>query len=271
MREKTALRRRKTPLRRTMDAARILGWIVLAAVLTFCVARAARGETPAPDPLEVCVDLYWEGRFDEAIDRLGTLTETLTGAERLRAYEFLARSLVRTGAREAAGEAFKTILRADPEWRPDRQMLAEPEWSAFEDVLEEFRNENLGGLNVRTEPSRAQIYFDGETQAGLTPFTLERLPAGEHAIRLEKDGYIPFDTTLVVIAAETSMLEVEMEAAAEGDGAPVPFWKNRWVRVTGGVLGAGLLIALLGGGGGDGDGDGDGAATLPDFPEPPGR
>ena len=114
-----------------------------------------------------------------------------------------------------------------------------------------------------------QIFLDNESQAGLTPFTLERLPAGEHQIRLEKDGYLPMETVVTVIASEITVLEVEL--TADGEAAPpAPFWKKRWARITGGVLGAGLIYVLMSGGGDDvPEETGNPPEELPDFPGPP--
>lgn len=249
-----------------MSSSSILCAVLVAVLLAAVVPVAAQN---APGALEECEELYWEGRFEEAVGRLRLLAETLAGDEKIRAYEILGRSCVRMGDRDGAAEAFKSILGMHPEWKPDRQMIAEPEWDMFVEAAEQFRNENLGSLNLRTTPSRAQIFLDNESQAGLTPFTLERLPAGEHQIRLEKDGYLPMETVVTVIASEITVLEVEL--TADGEAAPpAPFWKKRWARITGGVLGAGLIYVLMSGGGDDvPEETGNPPEELPDFPGPP--
>jgi len=119
---------------------------------------------------------------------------------------------------------------------------------------------------VRSDPKGSEVFLDGEPQPAATPTTIEQVPAGFHTIRVELEGYVAADTTVVVAGSEIA--EVELNLAAAEDGAPTPFWKKRWVQLTaGGVLGAGLIAALAGGGGGDG-GDPEGE-ELPWYPDPP--
>ncbi|MFH1680774.1 MAG: PEGA domain-containing protein [Candidatus Eisenbacteria bacterium] len=243
---------------------------IAAAAALFFLFGPASGAPSGEDgaaALDRAIEQYWNGLFSEAVAALEPLADSLAGEERTLAEEYLARSFVRLGDGERGRAVFKALLRARPDWRPDAKVVAAPEMSAFEAALEEYENENLGGISVRTEPTRANVYLDGELRKEPTPVTVERVPAGEHRVRVEREGHAAVDTTVTVAASEIAALDLILAPVEEGAGA-VPFWKKRWVQVTaGGVFGVGLLLALAGGGG-DGGG-GETPSDLPGFPEPP--
>ena len=112
---------------------------------------ASAGEETAA--LDRAIGHYWDGLFSEAVAALEPLAESLEGEEEILAREYLARSLVRLGEEDRGRAAFKALLRIRPDWRPDAKVVAGPEMSAFEAALEQYENENLGALNVRTGPS----------------------------------------------------------------------------------------------------------------------
>jgi hypothetical protein len=235
-----------------------------AAALFACAALPAAGAEPSP--LERAIELYWDGLFDEAVKALELLAATLEGDERIVAGEYLARSFVRLGEEERGKAVFKELLRSRPDWKPDPKEAAGPEMAAFEAALAEYENENLGGVSVRSEPTRANVYLDGDLRREPTPVTIERIPAGEHVIRVERDGFAPIDTLVTIDAGEIAALDLVLVETVKPEGR-VPFWKKRWVQLAaGGVFGAGLILALSGGGGGDA---GEAPADLPGFPEPP--
>jgi hypothetical protein len=230
--------------------------------LAFPLPARAAGE---PSPLDDAIGLYWDGLFGEAVAALEPLAPELAGEERILAEQYLARSLVRLGEEERGREVFKALLRMKRDWRPDPKEVAGPEMAAFEAALAAYENESLGGVSVRTDPPRANVYLDGELRKEPTPVTIERIPAGEHLLRVEREGCAPVDTTLTIVASEIATLDLVL-APAETPRAPLPFWKKRWVQLTaGGVFGAGLIFALAGGGGGGGET----AEDLPGFPGPP--
>ena len=52
------------------------------------------------------------------------------------------------------------------------------------------------GIDVKSDPPGARIFLDGE-EVGTTPKTVLPSKRGEHALRLEKSGYQPAETTVV--------------------------------------------------------------------------
>ncbi len=241
----------------------LLALAVVLGALAFALPVRAADE---PASLDRAIGLYWDGLFAEAVAALEPLAPQLAGEERILAEQYLARSLVRLGEEERGRSVFKDLLRLKRDWRPDPKEVAGPEMAAFEAALAAYENENLGGVSVRTDPPRANVYLDGELRKEPTPVTIERVPAGEHLLRVEREGYAPIDTTLAIIASEIAALDLVL-APAETPRAPLPFWKKRWVQLTAGsVFGAGLIYALAGGGSGGGE---ETVEDLPGFPGPP--
>ncbi len=57
-------------------------------------------------------------------------------------------------------------------------------------------------LFVETRPAGATVIIDGQPSTGVTPLTLETIPPGRHTVRIERDGYRPWTTTVNVKAGE---------------------------------------------------------------------
>lgn len=228
---------------------------------------AAHGqEAPASEALNAAIDHYWEGLFEEAVAELEGMMDGLEGDEKLVAREYVARSYIRLEETEKGKKAYKELLRIAPEWKPDPNTVAGPEMSVFETALTEYENENLGAVSVRTEPTRANVYLDGELWKEPTPVTLERVPAGEHVIRVAMDGWTAVDTSIVVAPADIATLDLVLEAEEQ---VAKSFWKSPWMLGAGGALGLGLIIAIAGGGGDGGGDDIVDPGDLPGFPDPP--
>jgi hypothetical protein len=246
----------------------LLSSVVWAVLVAGVLGASPAGATDPEATLDDCIDWYWEGRFEEAIARLEVLTGTLTGEEQVVAYEFLARSHVRVGNQETASLTFRALLNRWPDWRPDEKSVAGPEWEAFAQALAKYEAENYGGLEVQSNPPAARLFIDGEPQTLLTPAVLARVPVGPHTVVVEMEGYAPSDTVVTVSPGGTALLEFALQEKGE-DAPPRPFWKNRWVQIAGGVLGAGLIYAIASGGGDDGGGGEQPKENLPGFPDPP--
>jgi len=252
--------------RKSIDRKSLRCVVAVLFLATVGAPAAAQEETSA---LNKATGYYWDGLFEKAVGELEGLSRTLTGEERIVAYEYLARSHVRLGNESKGKEVFKELLRLEPEWTPDPTVVAGPEMTVFEAAQEEWANESLGSINIRTEPTRANVFLDGELRKEPTPLTIERVPAGDHAIRVELRGWAAVDTSVTVVASDIAALDLTLEAAPDEGAASAPFWKKRWIQVTGGVLGVGLILALAGGGGGGGGTGEEPAGDLPGFPDPP--
>jgi hypothetical protein len=67
-----------------------------------------------------------------------------------------------------------------------------------------------GALTVESRPSAAKVYLDGALM-GTTPLQLPDISAGEHAVRLEHDGYRHWTSSVRVVAAETNRVTASLE------------------------------------------------------------
>jgi hypothetical protein len=67
-----------------------------------------------------------------------------------------------------------------------------------------------GMLVVDSRPSGARVYVDGKL-AGTTPLSVAEIRAGEHVIRLERDGYRLWSSSVRVVAAEQNRVTASLE------------------------------------------------------------
>ena len=73
-----------------------------------------------------------------------------------------------------------------------------------------------GSAIIRSRPSGARVYVDGEFQ-GFTPVTLSTLPVGKHLLRVERPGFKRHGQLI-----EVTPDEIEVQA----DLSPTPAWKS---------------------------------------------
>jgi len=67
-----------------------------------------------------------------------------------------------------------------------------------------------GSLTVESRPSGARVFLDGRL-VGTTPLTWAGIPAGDHSIRLEHDGYTNWTGSVRVVSNETARVTGSME------------------------------------------------------------
>jgi hypothetical protein len=67
-----------------------------------------------------------------------------------------------------------------------------------------------GALSVESRPSGAKVYLDGRLM-GTTPLSVTAVQAGEHAIRLERDGYRRWSSLVRVVSAEKNRVTASLE------------------------------------------------------------
>jgi hypothetical protein len=70
--------------------------------------------------------------------------------------------------------------------------------------------EFAGRLSVESRPSGARVFLDNK-QIGVTPFAMPNIKAGEHAIRLERDGYRHWTSTVRIVAGEPSRVTASLD------------------------------------------------------------
>lgn len=67
-----------------------------------------------------------------------------------------------------------------------------------------------GDLVIESKPPGAKVYLDNKL-AGTTPLSLPMVPAGSHAVRLERDGYRRWSASVRVVAAERNRVTASLE------------------------------------------------------------
>jgi len=67
-----------------------------------------------------------------------------------------------------------------------------------------------GALAVDSRPTGARVFLDGKP-VGTTPLMVPSVAAGEHAIRLELDGYRPWASSVRMVAAESNRVTASLE------------------------------------------------------------
>jgi hypothetical protein len=71
----------------------------------------------------------------------------------------------------------------------------------------EYKVPRYGWLEVDTYPSNSRIYVDTDYY-GRSPQVIERLDIGYHHVRLEKEGYLPYDCNVYIKGNETKHLDI---------------------------------------------------------------
>lgn len=87
------------------------------------------------------------------------------------------------------------------------------------DTFEEISGK---GLEIRTNPSAVKVFIDG-AERGVTPISFDSIAAGEHQIKLSKDGYK--DRIFNVVLFNTSRLVVSIEMKEEQGSVKVSVTK----------------------------------------------
>jgi hypothetical protein len=117
--------------------------------------------------------------------------------------------------------------------------------AALAEALERAGQTRMGFLLVRTRPSGAAVEIDGEP-AGESPLR-RMVSAGEHRVRVVREGGEPREQSVEVAAREETALEIDLEA--EQENAPIPTHTRseasplNWI--IGGALAIGGVVVLI--------------------------
>jgi hypothetical protein len=108
----------------------------------------------------------------------------------------------------------------------------------------------LGALSIGSDPPDAAVYVDGQF-SGRTPLNLAQLPAGDHRVRVVKDGYLENGRVVGVSASRPTAVQVKLtrntrtETAApqiSGGGGGGGSRKWLWIGLAGAGAGAGAYV-----------------------------
>lgn len=112
----------------------------------------------------------------------------------------------------------------------------------------ELMEQGYGSVQLQVEPPGARVLIDGKQEA-VGSQTINQLPSGVHTLRVELDGYTPYEQSVAVKANATQALTVKLTPLQPLPGtlpeAPTPTGRSK--KVAGGaLLGGGLVAAGVG-------------------------
>lgn len=80
------------------------------------------------------------------------------------------------------------------------------------DELAGVKKETLltGNISVKTNPPGAEVYVDTKLE-GISPYTVKNLTAGEHQLKLVKEGYLPVEDRFTIQANTTVTYSTDLK------------------------------------------------------------
>ena len=185
----------------------------MAAVL-FLLAGAAFAQAPAQPAagaLDGAKQLYQAGELEQALEAALTAVKTQQdNKSKAEAHILLGMILDALGKKSEAAEEFSAAALLDPK----RKLPVEYYPPNIIQLFEQAKLRKLGALMIQTSPAEAEVYLDGEI-VGLSPVTLEEIPAGKRLIRIQKNDFKPREKEVEVVAAERSQIYFELEILDE--------------------------------------------------------
>ncbi|MEM1416512.1 MAG: PEGA domain-containing protein, partial [Myxococcota bacterium] len=122
-------------------------------------------------------------------------------------------------AHERAGDVDGAVLALERFLDHDHPDLSDEARAELVAKLAELKT-NPGFLDVYVEPEGASITIDGEAREDVAPTRLE-LPAGEHVVVVDAEGYLPSERMVRVPYGGYARVEIAMEAEPEPEPEPV--------------------------------------------------
>ncbi len=192
----------------------LLAFLLLLANPRHAVAQTVDAGATAPDgPADPAAEKKAEARihFDLGVSHFdreewqAALVEFLAGRKVLPTKgntKNAAICLRKVGRFAESLDMFEALVREFPGLLPGERALADRE-------IAELRA-SVGTVDIRDAPDGASVTVDGVDQ-GKTPIDAPlRLSAGNHTIRVVKDGYLPFETRKDLAGREASVVHAQL-------------------------------------------------------------
>jgi len=96
---------------------------------------------------------------------------------------------------------FKSLAIMDPHYNFDSNKFGPGILKQFKDVRNDLRRNKKGVITVNSSPVSAKVFINGK-YVGVTPYQSEKLLVGEHYIKVEADGYVPYGEIISVLPQE---------------------------------------------------------------------
>ncbi len=92
---------------------------------------------------------------------------------------------------------FKQLAVLDPHYDFDSNKFGPGILKQFKDAVREIRREKKGVITVNSSPVTAKVFINGK-YVGVTPFQSEKIRVGQHYVKVEADGYLPYGEVVSV-------------------------------------------------------------------------
>lgn len=218
-----------------------MAWVLLVALAApfapRLVGAAPKGPPPAPSAapsaasgaeaeakrhFDIGLKLYKEKLFEAALTEFEQSYELVPRPSALRNVAQCHRDLKRMADAHAAYSKLATAHAAQ---------LSPKEKDAVQKALKELENVT-GSLTLTVAPEGALVVIDGK-KIGEAPLPAAvRLDVGQHVVKVTKDGFVPFESTVKVVAQQQGTLDAKLVAeiktgtltVREKNGAAVKVW-----------------------------------------------
>jgi len=167
-------------------------------------------------------DQYLAFNFGLAAGNLGQAADVLTGViSDLEAVqlELLYRARILEGVSwfqsKQAGKArlaFAKLIALRPDFQPSPKDLTPEAREIYLAALGKLTSEGVASLEVRSDPTSAEVVLDGIAR-GRTPITISPLLPGPHALRVRLEGHDDHDQAVVVPAGSAQQLECTLNVS----------------------------------------------------------
>jgi hypothetical protein len=101
------------------------------------------------------------------------------------------------GKQRPARQTLRALLGIHPQLEIDPSLFNPEMWKVVQQVRESLGGRAALSVSVIASPQHARVYLDGAF-VGVTPLELEGVLEGEHYVRLEVDGYVPWGQRISV-------------------------------------------------------------------------
>ncbi len=144
--------------------------------------------------------------FRKAAGRLGD------GRYYKEALLYLGSCYILSGDTEQGREQFKLVAMFDKRSVLDKKIFPPSMIELFEKVKSEVATMPTGSMQIKSDPTGAEIFING-VYKGVTPLNVGKIPEGEHFIRIEKDGYVPWGKLGRFYATHEESLQAKLQPA----------------------------------------------------------
>ncbi len=135
------------------------------------------------------------------------------------AYLALSVAYFGTGMEDEGETYIRKSVRLDPFKEIDTAQYPPLYLRIYDGIRKQIYQLPRGMIRVTSNPSGAVIYVDGK-QAGTTPALLKEVIKGEHYIKVERSGEVPYYKTVNVIPNQTIEINVDFSGEEEGGSGP---------------------------------------------------